>query len=462
MNIWDNKAEDVRITYIGGGSRGWAWNLMSDLAMEDQMSGVVTLYDIDLEAAKKNVVIGNEYQKISKSQGFTYRACTDLREALVGADFVVISILPGSFDEMESDVHCPEKYGIYQSVGDTTGPGGIFRALRTLPMYVEIAEAIRDVAPKAWVINYTNPMAACVRILYEVFPEVKAFGCCHEVFGTQDLLARLAEKEFGVEKIRRSEIKVNVQGLNHFTWLSEAAYEGQDLFPLYEKAAEQYKDGIELDAGKNWMNNHFASANCVKFDLFRRYGVIAAAGDRHLAEFCPGWYLKTPETAHSYKFALTPVSWRKEKLNELLETSRRRVSGEEPVKIQPSGEEGVKQMKAILGLGDFVTNVNMPNKGQISNVENGVVVETNAVFSKNSVKPVFSGEMDKHVLNLTQPHIYSQNAVIQSCLTGKLKPAFLAFIHDPQVNLSIEDAGKLFGEMVENTKDYLKGYDLNW
>lgn len=448
----------MRITYIGGGSRGWAWNLMSDLATEERMGGVVTLYDIDMEAARNNVVIGTKLQKEGGRENFTYRACGDLREALRGADFVVISILPGSFDEMESDVHLPEKYGIYQSVGDTTGPGGIFRALRTLPMYVEIANAIRDTAPEAWVINYTNPMGACVRILYEIFPQIKAFGCCHEVFGTQELLARLAEKEYGVEKISRDEIKVNVQGLNHFTWLTEASYGGRDLFPLYTRAAEEYKAGLELEAGKNWMNNYFANANCVKFDLFRRYGAIAAAGDRHLAEFCPGWYLKTPEIAQKYKFALTPVSWRKMNREKLLEKSRKRVAGEEPVKIEPSGEEGVRQMRAILGLETFITNVNMPNRGQIGNIEHGVVVESNAVFSCNSVKPVYAGSMDPSILNLMNPHIYTQNAVIRACLTRSMEPAYRAFAQDPLVSLPIDEVRRLFEEMTEKTSAYLDYY----
>ena len=101
----------------------------------------------------------------------------------------MISIMPGTFDEMESDVHAPEKFGIYQSVGDTTGPGAVMRALRTIPMFEEFAAAIREYCPQAWVINYTNPMTVCVKTLYRVFPKIKAFGCCHEVFGTQKLLA---------------------------------------------------------------------------------------------------------------------------------------------------------------------------------------------------------------------------------------------------------------------------------
>ena len=123
MKYINNKAENVKIAYIGGGSRGWAWGLMSDLATASDMSGQVELYDIDFEAAKANETIGNKYNKLSgTSSEWNYKAVKTIGEALTGADFVIISILPGTFDEMESDVHAPEEYGIYQSVGDTTVP----------------------------------------------------------------------------------------------------------------------------------------------------------------------------------------------------------------------------------------------------------------------------------------------------------------------------------------------------
>ena len=458
--ICENEAvKDVQIAYIGGGSRGWARTFMTDLAMEPRLGGTIRLYDIDTEAARANEIIGNRLSQRKEAAGkWLYRTCMSMEEALTGADFVVISILPGTFEEMEYDVHYPEKYGIYQSVGDTAGPGGIFRALRTLPMYVEIANAIKEVSPDAWVINYTNPMGACVRMLYEVFTDIKAFGCCHEVFGTQELLAHLAETEYGVDKIDRREIEVNVQGLNHFTWIKEAAYKGKDLFPLYAKAADKYRDGLEYEEGRSWLNSYFANANCVKFDLFRRFGLIAAAGDRHLAEFCPGWYLKDPEVVKGYKFSLTPVSWRKENLKKLLEKSRKRVSGEEEVKIEPSGEEGVRQMKAIAGLGSYITNVNMPNRGQIRNIEDGVVVETNAVFSCNSVRPVVTGDMEKNIMELTRPHIYTQNAVVEACMKQSLKPAFKAFASEALVCLPIKEAEELFEGMVRGTSKYLGYY----
>lgn len=134
-----------------------------------------------------------------------------------------------------------EIFGIWQSVGDTTGPGGLFRALRTIPMFEEFAAAIRTCCPDAWVINYTNPMTLCVKTLYRVFPQIKAFGCCHEVFGTQELLGKVLRDVAGIPDAEREDIKVNVVGVNHFTWLTAARYQDIDLYPLYRKFAEKYR-----------------------------------------------------------------------------------------------------------------------------------------------------------------------------------------------------------------------------
>lgn len=210
MRYVNGKAEDLKIAYIGGGSRGWAWGLMSDLAAADDMSGSVYLYDIDLEAAKRNEVIGNKVKELKDCKSpWDYKAVETIGEALQGADFVVISIIPGTFDEMESDVHAPEKYGIYQSVGDTTGPGGLIRALRVVPMFEEIAGAIKEYCPEAWVINYTNPMTVCVKTLYRTFPEIKAFGCCHEVSEPRSFSER-HWRTFCRSKMRREKISVSM------------------------------------------------------------------------------------------------------------------------------------------------------------------------------------------------------------------------------------------------------------
>lgn len=463
----ENKVEDLKIAYIGGGSRGWAWGLMSDLAACEDMSGSVYLYDIDKQAAIHNAIIGNKFNQAEGAKSEWHYQTTDtIEEALTGADFVVISIQPATFDEMESDVHAPEKYGIYQSVGDTSGPGGIVRAMRTIPMYEFFAEKIKENCPKAWVINYTNPMTLCVKTLYRVFPEIRAFGCCHEVFGTQKFLVKMVEETFGVEHIDRSEIKVNPVGVNHFTWLTKATWRNVDLFPYYQAFAEKYAEtGYQTEGGvdQNWMNNTFRSEEKVKMDLFLKTGVIAAAGDRHLAEFCEGnWYLENPERVKEMHFGLTTVAYRKDDLkNNRLAKSKRLVCGKEQVEIKGTGEEGINQMRALLGLCDLVTNVNIPNRGQIPNLPLGAIVETNAVFRADSLEPVFAGALPVTIYPLVARICGEQELLSDAIAERDLNKIFLAFANDPLVTCSLADAKKLFKEMLDNTKEYLTMYELD-
>ena len=185
-------------------------------------------------------------------------------------------------------------------------------------------------------------MSLCVKTLYYVFPEIKAFGCCHEVFGTQKVLKGILEETMGLKDVKREDIQVNVLGINHFTWFDYASYKGIDLFPIYRKYTEEHKEDGYKEADKNWANSTFECAHIVKFDLFRKYGLIAAAGDRHLVEFMPGVgdsYLKDPETVKRWKFGLTTVDWRKKDLQERLAKSARLAAGEEEIELKPTGEE---------------------------------------------------------------------------------------------------------------------------
>lgn len=457
MKYTKNGVENLKIAYIGGGSRGWAWKLMSDLAVAGDISGQVDLYDIDYEAACHNEIIGNKFNSAKgASASWSYHARKTIGEALTGADFVIISILPATFDEMDSDVHAPEKYGIYQPVGDTTGPGGIIRALRTVPMIEVIAKAIKDYCPDAWVINYTNPMALCIKALYDTFPGIKAFGCCHEVFGTQGVIARAIGEATGEEVGERKDVKVNVVGVNHFTWITDARYRDLDVNKIYADFVDKY---AEIGIPKNDPDSTFESEQRVKFDLYKRYGVIAAAGDRHLAEFCEGsWYLKNDEQVKAWGFARTPVSYRKENLKERRARSERLRSGEEQVSIEETGEDGVRQIRALLGLDDYITNVNLPNRGQIPNLPLGIVVETNATFRDNSVEPVFAGPVPEGVWQLVSRAADEQDMVARATRERDLDLAFKAFANNALVNLDIPTARKLFDEMVDNTKEYLSEY----
>ncbi len=457
-NRTEQKALDLNIAYIGGGSRGWAWGFMMDLAMDEQMCGTVRLYDIDRPAAERNEIIGSKISAHPDAVSrWKYEVRDSLKDALTGADFVVISILPATFEEMRSDVHTPERLGIWQPVGDTVGAGGFMRAMRTIPMYVEIAEAIKNYSPDAWVINYTNPMSLCVRTLYHVFPEIKAFGCCHEVFGTQKLLCAMLKDKMGIEGVQRQELYTTVTGINHFTWLTRASYKGIDLMPLYAEFADQYYEtGFDEGGDNNWMNSSFNCAQRVKFDLFRRYGAIAAAGDRHLAEFTAPWYTKDPETVASWKFGLTTVDWRVEDLKRRLQRSDDLISGKEELKLKPSGEEGHLLLKAVLGLGDLVSNVNIPNRGQIPNLPLGAVVETNALFGRDRIEPVYAGPMPSNILPLVARHVYNQENTLQAALHCDRKLGLSTFMNDPQLaSVMPEEGKKLFDDMLEAQRAWL-------
>lgn len=459
----------VNICYLGGGSKAWAKKLMGDLLSQQDVSGCLRLYDIDEAAANRNKAYFAKLIEANKDvikSKWTSEVYNDLGQALTGADFVVISILPGTFDEMEVDVHLPEKYGIYQSVGDTAGPGGFNRALRTIPVYREFARKIKEYCPNAWVINYTNPMTVCVAALYKEFPEIKAFGCCHEVFDTQNLLREIYQLATGdYTKFDRHEFKVNVQGVNHFTWVTEAKYKNQDLYPLYNDfVAKNWRSGYVIERNKPGHGRDicFTSHEKVKFDLFRRFGVIAAAGDRHLAEFVPSSYLNSPQEVADMGFYLTSVSYRKEDEQRKIQKTLGQIDGTEEVRIELSGEEGVDQIRALLGHQDLVTNVNLPNQGQMPDMPIGAIVETNAVFSGDSVKPVFTGPINPNVSAIVYQHAAKQKNLIDAYFAQDKDALFEAFYYDPSVaRLSKQQATALFDEMIEKTQNYLEKWLVN-
>jgi len=455
----------IKICYIGGGSRNWAWVLMQDLAFEKEICGTVELYDLKHEDAENNAVIGNRLMENNNSGRWKFHANTSLADALSGSDFVIVSILPGDFEEMAVDVHAPEKYGINQPVGDTAGAGGIIRAMRTIPQFREIAGAVKKYAPGAWVVNYTNPMSICTRTLYKEFPQIKAFGCCHEVFHTQMLLASVLE-EAGLAplgSIKRGEINVRVLGINHFTWIDRASWKGIDIFPYYREFARKYSgtgfkkaQGVEAlaldDPHETQRLKFFGSAERVKIDLFLRYGLIAAAGDRHLAEFCPhSWYLSSPREVEKWGFALTPVSWRITEREKLKQKVKDCIDG---MSITPvmSGEEGLKIIKALMGTGDIVTNVNLPNRGQMPDLPAAAVVETNALFSRDNIQPVITDGLPVDILALVTPHVLAYEGIIEAVFEDDMEKAFRVFSHDLAVQaLPLSDARALFNRMCEKT-----------
>lgn len=446
----------LKIAYIGGGSRDWARKLMIDLALCPDLTGEVALYDIDMDSARLNEQLGNWMQtQPGVRSTWRYTAVSTLRETLHNADFVIISIQPGSLELMRDEIALCEQYGLYYPVGDTTGAAGLVRGLRSASTYKDFAQALTAYCPNAWIINYTNPMSICTRTLTRVAPELKVFGCCHEVFSTQRMLANVASKYLNIELPPRHEIQVNVLGINHFTWVDKATYKGHDLLELLKHHLEQsdvLRDYTqeEVEAFNNW----FHSTDQVKFNLFKRFGILAAAGDRHLVEFLPG-FIRSPETLFKWGVIRTPVSYRIERWTSAPQKTRDLLNGVTPLLLESSGEEGVGMIKALLGLGELVTNINMENIGQVSNMPLHSVVETNAHFSRDRVTPLSAGALPAGIAPLINQHSANQEIIIEAALTGNTDLAFQAFFNDPSNHLPLDDSWELFTKMLQVSKEYL-------
>ncbi len=439
--------KNTKICIIGGGSRLWAINFMKDLALNKEAAGTVVLYDIDKEASRNNVEVGKRMLKINNNEDrFSFVAIDELEPALEGSDLVLIVIEPGKTECRYADLVLPEQYGILETVGDTTGPGGLIRARRALPLFFDFARAIKKVCPDAWVINYTNPMTLCTAALYKAFPEIKAFGCCHEVFHTEDALCRIVEKEFNVPLPNRRDLRVDITGVNHFTFMTGAWWEGHDLMPIVKRIANDpatFSDHTAIAKEREKNEKWFDCDQLVAFEFLKRFGVLGAAGDRHLAEFVP-WFLKEERYLNSLGVVRTPYSWRLKNAAE----KRAKTFTDEELVAKPSGEEGVDIMMALLGGKPLKTNMNRPNEGQISYLPKGRIVESLGLIDNDSVTPILSSDPPLAIQELVKRISDEQQIALDAIWEGDDEKLFEAFLMDPLMDLPIDKARELFDKML--------------
>ncbi|MFS4439318.1 alpha-galactosidase [Paracoccaceae bacterium GXU_MW_L88] len=447
----------VTIAYIGGGSVNWALGLMGDLAYDESLAAEVRLYDLNRKAAEENAALGARYAHVSKGFPARYTVCDTLAETLTGADVVVVSILPGSFDDMAQDIEIPARYGITQSVGDTVGPGGYVRALRAIPMMLEIGAAIAAHAPHAYVCNLTNPMSVLTGALYRAFPEIRCWGECHEVTKLRKQVAWIANRRDGGARWTQRDVEVNVLGINHFTFVDRISLGGADMMPAY-------RDFVEEFAGPGWTAapvdpadehaRYFEDRSRVKFDLTRRFGIAAAAGDRHLVEFLPAdLYLAQND---DWDFGITPIAYRKRDNAARRDARAALLRGEGEVQPKRSDEALVDQIRALMGGEPHVSNVNMPNRGQIANLPEGAIVESNALFSGLGVTPLLAGRLPEELAAITRDHAARQSAWLEAVATGDHSTIFELFRSDPLVApLGDNKAREMLAEMILATAAHL-------
>ncbi|MGB9965662.1 glycoside hydrolase family 4 [Halobacterium hubeiense] len=456
--------DDVTIAYVGGGSRQWVPNLVQDLALS-AFDGDVRLYDVNADAAQRNAQFGNWVQdREDATAEWTYTATSDLAVALDGADVVLLSTQYDPTETFVHDLDIPESYGIYGAVAATIGPGGIFRAMRTIPVYRRFAAAIREHCPDAWVFNFTNPVHFVTRALYDEYPDINAVGMCHEVLHARDRLAAFADEHLGMDA-DRADVSVNVKGINHFTWIDEAYVDGVDLWPLLDDLAHGEEGNRTFEPADLEDESPFADPWQVSWELYRNFGVLPFAGDRHVVEYAT-WFLQGGrEALNRWGVKRTGSDFRAKHWtpaeSEQTTDVEAWLTGEREFELEASGEVLLDVLGALAGGEEFVTNVNLPNRGQVEGLESGSVVETNALVAAGEIRPLAAGGFPRPVRSLLATHVDTIETVVDAARDGDLDRAFRAFLLDPQVRtLQTEDARELFAELVAAQAEYLDDWDL--
>lgn len=440
-----DKNVHTKIVMVGGGSFNWCPRLISDLVQtpELEMSEVVLL-DPNIKAAKE-VKAAVETIAAAYKKKFKFSATSDENSAFKGADFVIITISTGGLEMMRHDLVIPEKYSIYQTVGDSVGPGGWSRTMRNVPVFVNMMRKIEKLSPGAVVLNYTNPMAALTGAVAAV-SSLRNVGLCHGVFGTY----RMLENIFGVEE---KDISMNFCGINHFFWVLDFKIKGQDGYALlHRKLRGKSLDEVLHSDTDNAGFSH--SSHLLADELLREYGHLTYAADRHTCEFFNA-YLTDKKIMKRFKLVRTSVEDRYAGM----EKARRRALGLASGALAPSPrsrETAVDIMRAFVTNQPFVDVVNLPNIGQIDNLPRGAVVETLGLVNSRGFSPIAAGPLPERLLPLVEPHCRVQQMTLEAALKGDKELALESLMLDPLcADLPPSDIRKMGIELMTATKEWL-------
>ena len=435
------------ITIVGGGSPKWSPRLLNDILLKDELDGAeVRLFDIDLAAARK---MKRLMDKVAKKYGRKTRftATSDEQTAYKGTRYVIITINTGGFEAMRADIEIPEKYGIFQTVGDTVGPGGWNRAIRNIPVFIRIAKAIERWSNDAIVINYSNPMAILTQTLAENTTK-RVTGLCHGILGAMDFFSGA----FGVDK---SKVKVTFAGTNHFWFVTDVRIDGKPGYPMLKTllGKKTLGDYMQENAPKGFelhRDMHVLS------DLYHQYGYVAYPGDRHICEFVSGYLNAGEKRLEEYHLERTSIDQRIEGAEKTAAKIDKWLSGEWDFDMGPSGETAADIIATVHTDGNMVDDFNLVNRGQVPNLPLGVVVETLGHVSTLGFVPGAHGPMPEPLATLTMPHCRAQGLIMEFIRTGDKALAYQALSIDPLCShLTARDKHRLFGDLWRANSRYL-------
>jgi len=345
---------------------------------------------------------------------------------------------------MRPDLEIPYKYGIFQPVGDTVGPGGISRALRNIPVFLDFAASIKKHCPNAWVLNITNPMTVLTQVLCR--QGCKTIGLCHELYALWGLLRDHYQCSW-------DELSLQVAGLNHFGFILSAGYKNRDAFQAFKKMAGDSKTRM-LKASVNLTHAETHGHHVFKFEYFRRTGFLPYPGNRHSSEFFSNVLTKETGYGAAYHIRLTKIKDRYKWLNDAKKHVLAMTAKPEKIDLTPSREAMSSLMVSLMTGKPLVEVVTLPNVGQIENLPRGVVVETMGTVMADKVVPHTVGTIPDELATMMNHHATRFNMVIQAAMTGDRRLAMQAMASDPLVR-EWNTAGEMLDKLLKANKKYL-------
>ena len=425
-----------KIALVGAGSVVFARRFLQDVV------GTPSLADFDIAlmdvSEDRLDLIGAYARRLVSDMGTsaTVDTTTDRLRALEGADYVITTIRVG--DNLAIDQGIPLEYGLDQSGADTIGPGGVFKALRTVPALLEICEDMERACPDALLLQYTNPMAMACWAIAEA-TDIQAVGLCHSVQHTTDQLAEYISAP-------RESVSAWVAGINHMAWFLRFERDGEDAYP-------ELWDALE--------NDETFALDPVRFEVMRHFGFFVSESTRHMSEYVP--YFRT-KAERMERFGLSAISTdlsRLETRNDAYFTALRDdVMGPTPLSAEPSDEYASTIMNSIETGEPATINGNVPNFGLISSLAEGACVEVPCLVDELGLHPMAVGELPPHLAALCRSNMAVQELAVRAVLEGSRDAARHAVMLDPltSATLSLDEIDSMFDEMWAAHGDQLSIY----
>ncbi len=420
-----------KITLIGAGSVVFTLNLLGDIfSFPELAESEIALMDIDPERLRiAEIMAWKVANSLDAHPQIT--AYSDRKAALEGADYVINTIQVGGFPSTLIDFEVPKRYGLQQTIADTIGIGGIFRALRTIPVMLDMCREMEEVCPDALFLNYVNPMAMNTWAVSQA-TRIKTVGLCHSVQGTAQQLA------YYMGKLALSELTYRCAGINHMAFYLELKYRGEDAYPLLREAAEK-ADIWKLDP--------------VRFELFKRLGYFVTESSEHSAEYMPYFIRRDrPDLVERFRIPIDEYIRRCQVQNMWWEQVRQQLlDGTAEFTPELSGEYAALIIHSKETNTPRVIYGNVLNTGLITNLPQGCCVEVPCLVDSNGIQPTVIGAIPPQLAALQMTNINMQGLVVEAVLTGKKEHVYHAAMFDPHTaaELTLDEMHKLVDDLFE-------------